>query len=98
MDDGSVNMYEIKFNDTTGYVYGKYLTAGEEDALKVYNENGVYDIHKDRKYKSRELYGGKASTWIIILIKRLSLRIINFLSLLKVCILMLVFLEVLIVI
>lgn len=62
LDDGSVNMYEIKFNDTTGYVYGKYLTAGEEDALKVYNENGVYDIHKDRKYKSRELYGGKAST------------------------------------
>lgn len=62
LDDGSVNMYEIKFNDTTGYVYGKYLTVGEEDALKVYNENGVYDIHKDRKYKSRELYGGKAST------------------------------------
>ena len=62
LDDGSVNMYEIKFNDTTGYVYGKYLTAGEEDALKVYNENGVYDIHKDRKYRSRELYGGKAST------------------------------------
>ena len=62
LDDGSVNMYEIKFNDTTGYVYGKYLTAGEDDALKVYNENGVYDIHKDRKYKSRELYGGKAST------------------------------------
>lgn len=62
LDDGSVNMYEIKFNDTTGYVYGKYLSAGEEDALKVYNENGVYDIHKDRKYKSRELYGGKAST------------------------------------
>ncbi len=62
LDDGSVNMYEIKFNDTTGYVYGKYLTAGEEDALKVYNENGVYDTHKDRKYKSRELYGGKAST------------------------------------
>lgn len=62
LDDGSVNMYEIKFNDTTGYVYGKYLSASEEDALKVYNENGVYDIHKDRKYKSRELYGGKAST------------------------------------
>lgn len=62
LDDGSVNMYEIKFNDTTGYVYGKYLTVGEEDALKVYNENGVYDIHKDRKYRSRELYGGKAST------------------------------------
>lgn len=62
LDDGSVNMYKIKFNDTTGYVYGKYLVDNEEDALKVYNENGVYDIHKDRKYKSRELYGGKAST------------------------------------
>ncbi len=61
-EDGSVNKYNIKYNDVTGWVYGKYLTSTKELADMVYNENGVYDIHKDRKYPSRELYGGKAST------------------------------------
>lgn len=59
--DGTVNMYKIKYNDTEGYVYSKYLVDTEEKSLLVYNENSVYDTHKDRKY-SRELYGGKAST------------------------------------
>lgn len=61
-DDGNVNMYKIKYNDTEGYVYSKYLVNDKEAADSVYNENGVYDIHKDRKFKGRELYGGKAST------------------------------------
>lgn len=61
-DDGNVNMYKIKYNDTEGYVYSKYLVNDKESADNVYNENGVYDIHKDRKFKGRELYGGKAST------------------------------------
>ena len=61
-DDGNVNMYKIKYNDTEGYVYSKYLVNDNESADSVYNENGVYDIHKDRKFKGRELYGGKAST------------------------------------
>jgi len=61
-DDGNVNMYKIKYNDTEGYVYSKYLVNDKESADSVYNENGVYDIHKDRKFKGRELYGGKAST------------------------------------
>ena len=61
-DDGNVNMYKIKYNDTEGYVYSKYLVNDKESADGVYNENGVYDIHKDRKFKGRELYGGKAST------------------------------------
>ena len=43
-------------------MYGKYLVNDKESADSVYNENGVYDIHKDRKFKGRELYGGKAST------------------------------------
>lgn len=60
LDTGYVNMYKIKFNDITGYVYGKYLVDTQELAEENYNENGVYDIHKDRKY-SYELYGGKAS-------------------------------------
>ena len=54
-------MYKIKYNDIEGWVYRKYLNDNETEALENYNENGIYDIHKDRKY-SRELYGGKAST------------------------------------
>lgn len=59
--EGYVNMYKIKKDDITGWVYAKYLVDTEEDALANYNENNVYDTHKDRKY-GRELYGGKAST------------------------------------
>jgi len=61
-DDGSVNMYQISKDDITGWVYSKYLVNDEESALANYNENSVYDTHKDRKYSGRELYGGKAST------------------------------------
>ena len=60
-EEGNVHMYQIKQNDIEGWVYGKYLVDTEADAIANYNENGVYDTHKDRKY-SRELYGGKAST------------------------------------
>ena len=59
--DGNVNMYQISLNDITGWVYGKYLVSTKELADAVYNENGTYDIHKDRHY-SRELYGGSAAT------------------------------------
>ena len=59
--DGNVNMYKIKYEDIEGWVYQKYLSNTETEALENYNENGVYDTHKDRKY-SRELYGGQAST------------------------------------
>ena len=60
-DDGLVNMYKVKNDSKEGWVYRKYLVDTEEEAQVNYNENGVYDIHKDRKY-GRELYGGKAST------------------------------------
>ena len=60
-EEGNVNMYKIKRDDIEGWVYGKYLVDTEVDALANYNENKVYDTHKDRKY-SYELYGGKAST------------------------------------
>lgn len=62
LEDGNVNMYKIKYDSIEGWVYAKYLVNDEESALANYNENSVYDIHKDRKYKGRELYGGKAST------------------------------------
>ncbi len=60
-DDGLVNMYKVKSGDKEGWVYRKYLVDTEELAKANYNENGIYDTHKDRKY-SYELYGGKAST------------------------------------
>ena len=62
LEDGNVNMYKIKYDSIEGWVYAKYLVNDEESALANYNENSVYDTHKDRKYGSRELYGGKAST------------------------------------
>ena len=60
-DEGIVNMYKIKKDDIEGWVYEKYLVDTLAEAEDNYNENGVYDTHKNRKY-SRELYGGKAST------------------------------------
>lgn len=62
LDDGNVNMYKIKKEDIEGFVYSKYLVNTKEEAEANYNENSVYDTHKDRKYKGRELYGGSAST------------------------------------
>lgn len=59
-DDGSVNMYKISTDGINGYVYSKYLVDTEELALAVYNENGTYDFHKDRKYYY-ELYGGSSA-------------------------------------
>ena len=60
-DKGLVNMYKVKNESKEGWVYRKYLVDTLEEAQANYNENGVYDTHKDRKY-GYELYGGKAST------------------------------------
>lgn len=59
--EGNVNMYKITTTGTEGWVYGKYLVNNETDALANYNENGIYDIHKNRKYSALELHGGKAA-------------------------------------
>lgn len=61
-DMGNVNMYKVEYEDISGWVYSKYLVDTESLALENYNVDGVYDIHKDRKYSGRELYGGSAST------------------------------------
>ena len=61
-DNGTVNMYKVKNGEVEGWVYSKYLVDTEEEAKAVYNENSVYDTHKDRKFKGRELYGGSPST------------------------------------
>ena len=59
-EKGIVNMYKIKLDDKEGWVYRKYLVDTEEAAKANYNENGVYDKHKDRRY-GYELYGGSAA-------------------------------------
>ena len=42
-EDGTVNKYKIKYNDSVGYVYSKYLVTTEEESKKVYSENGIMD-------------------------------------------------------
>lgn len=46
--DGKVNKYKIKFNETEGFVYEKYLVDDEEKSLIKY-DNGSYSIHESRK-------------------------------------------------
>lgn len=41
--NGIVNKYKIKYNNITGYVYGKYLVSTKEEADKVYDENGLQE-------------------------------------------------------
>ena len=60
-EDGTVNMYKIKKDTIEGWVYQKYLVDTEEASKEVYNENGVYDTHKGRRYYY-ELYGGHPET------------------------------------
>ena len=47
-DDGSVDVYKVKYNDQEGYVYGKYLVNNKEESLKNYDEENSYQIHKKR--------------------------------------------------
>lgn len=53
-ENGFVNMYQIKYNDLTGYVYRKYLVNNQEEALKNYDEANSYKIHSARGNR----YGG----------------------------------------
>ena len=47
-EDGSVEVYKVKYNNSEGYVYGKYLVNTEEESLKNYDEDNSYQIHKKR--------------------------------------------------
>ena len=47
-EDGSVEVYKVKYDNNEGYVYGKYLVNNEEDSLKNYDEDDSYQIHKKR--------------------------------------------------
>ena len=56
-EDGTVNMYKIKKDDITGYIYSKYLTLNESD-LEIENEYTKY--HENREF-AYELYGGDSN-------------------------------------
>ena len=47
-EDGTVTMYQVKHGEDTGYVYAKYLVDSKEEALKNYDEENTYQIHKAR--------------------------------------------------
>ena len=46
--DGTVSMYKVTADDTTGYVYSKYLVDTVELAEKNYDEEGNYVIHSTK--------------------------------------------------
>ena len=56
-EDGSVNMYNVSYDGTEGYVFSKYLTETKDEALTLYNEHGEADFHKNA-VASYETYGG----------------------------------------
>ena len=63
LEDGTVHKYNVAFtddsgSDVSGWIYGKYISDDEEYASAVNEE--YYNIHKDRAYSGRELYGGYA--------------------------------------
>ena len=51
LDDGSVDIYQVSFNEDEGYLYSKYLVATEEEARSNYDEDGIYKIHASRADK-----------------------------------------------
>ena len=56
-NEGIVDKYKIKYNNIEGYIYGKYTVSSEELALRNYDEDGNYQIHKSR---TNTLGGGSA--------------------------------------
>ena len=57
-ESGRVNRYKIKYGDTEGYVYGKYLVNTKEEADKVYDQNGLQEYLAKM---GNSLNGGTAS-------------------------------------
>lgn len=53
-DEGKVNVYKVSINNQEVYVYQKYTTLNQEEALKQYEPEKYYDIHNKRG----NLFGG----------------------------------------
>ena len=72
-EDGSVEKYKVVYGETeaeegsqeepaelSGYIMSRYTVRTQEEADKVYNENGIHDAAVKDNY-DMELYGGKAA-------------------------------------
>ena len=57
--NGTVNMYKIKKDDISGYVYSKYLVKTQDEANKNYDETGIYLTHSAR---TNRLGGGDGAS------------------------------------
>ena len=57
-EDGTVEMYKVKYGDTEGWVFSKYLVGTKDEADAVYNVDGCADSHADDVLEDLELYGG----------------------------------------
>lgn len=58
LSDGSVDKYQVKYNDKIGYVYSKYTVDNKEEAAKNYDEDESYKVHASR---TNTLGGGSAA-------------------------------------
>lgn len=48
LSDGSVNRYKIKYQDITGYIYGKYVVNSYEESILNYDTENTYKVHASR--------------------------------------------------
>ena len=69
LTDGSVDLYKVKAGEEEGYFYSKYLVTTEDEALKNYDEEGIYQTHLKRVGK---LGGGSAGNLDYYPVEKLS--------------------------
>ncbi len=48
LEDGSVNMYKVKYGEVEGYIYEKYTEQTLEAAQDVYQRDTYYTVHEAR--------------------------------------------------
>ena len=48
LENGRVSKYKIKYNETQGYIYEKYLVDTYEESVKNYDQDGIYQTHLAR--------------------------------------------------
>jgi hypothetical protein len=54
LDDGHVNIYQVKIKDKTGYIYSEYTVLDKDEALLHYQPEQYYKVHQQRN----DTYGG----------------------------------------
>lgn len=54
--NGNPQKYKVSYNEKVGFISSEYLVNSEEEALKNYDEEGIYKFHS----KKSSTYGGKA--------------------------------------